>query len=130
MGDGLAVVQRFYSLLAVGDGPGALGLFDPDIEWTEAERTPYFSGTMHGVDAVLSGLFAPLGRDFDNFTAIPNDFVTEGGRGFVAFGNYSGLAKSTARTLSVPFVHLWTVSNGRLRCFLQYTNSASWNRLR
>ena len=43
--DALLTVQRFYSLLAAGDGAGALGLLDPDIDWTEAERTPYFVGT-------------------------------------------------------------------------------------
>jgi uncharacterized protein len=58
--DPLSVVQRFYSLLIARDSGGALGLLDPDVEWTEAERTPYYIGTMHGVDAVVSGLFMPL----------------------------------------------------------------------
>jgi uncharacterized protein len=122
----LLVVRRFYSLLAAEDTAGALGLLDPDIEWTEAERTPYYAGTMNGIDAVVSGLFDPLGRDFDNFTTLPHDFVTDGGR-VVAFGNYSGFAKKSGRTLSAPFVHLWTVSNGRLRRFIQYTDSTPWN---
>ena len=33
-----------------------------------------------GPDAVIAGLFAPLARDFDNFTTTPSDFVTEGDR--------------------------------------------------
>lgn len=126
MSDALPVVQRFYALLAAGDGAGALGLLDPDIEWTEAERTPYFAGTMRGIDAVVSGLFVPLGRDFDNFTTVPHEFVAEGER-VIAFGAYSGFAKRFGRTMSAPLVHSWTVSNGRLRRFLQYTDSAPWN---
>jgi ketosteroid isomerase-like protein len=125
MDDALPVVQRFYSLLTQSDGAGALELLDPDIEWTEAERTPYFEGTMRGIDAVVSGLFEPLRRDFDNFTTIPHEFVTEKEH-VVAFGRYSGLAKKSRRTLSAPFVHLWTVSNGRLRRFIQYTDSTPW----
>ena len=124
--DALLTVQRFYSLLAAGDGAGALGLLDREIEWTEAERTPYFVGTMSGIDAVVTGLFEPLGKDFDNFTTVPHDFVTDGRR-VVAFGNYSGFAKKSARTMSAPFVHLWTVSNGGLCRFIQYTDSAPWN---
>jgi ketosteroid isomerase-like protein len=122
----LSVVQSFYDLLAKGDVPDALGMLDPDIEWTEAERTPNFSGTMKGVDAVVSGLFAPLGRDFKTFITAPHEFVTDGER-VVSFGRYSGVAKSTDRLMSAPFVHVWTVSNNRLRRFLQYTDSASWN---
>jgi ketosteroid isomerase-like protein len=69
----LSVVQTFYALLAKGDVPGALGLLDPDIQWTEAERTPYFSGTMNGVNAVVSGFFVPLDRDFENFVTAPTN---------------------------------------------------------
>ncbi len=123
MDDVLALVQCFYSLLAEDDAPGALGLLDPAIEWTEAERTPYFAGTMHGVDAVVSQLFEPLNADFDDFSTVPNEFVTEGPR-VVAFGTYAGIVKKSRRPMTGPFVHFWTASDGRLRRFRQYTDSA------
>lgn len=126
MDEALPVVQRFYGLLAAGDSTAALELLDPDVEWTEAERTPYFVGPMRGIDAVVSGLFEPLRRDFDNFMTIPHEFVTEGNR-VVAFGRYSGVAKKFDRVMSAPFVHFWTVSEGRLRRFIQYTDSSAWN---
>jgi uncharacterized protein len=126
MDDSLALVQRFYSLLGAGDAPGALALLDPEIEWTEAERTPYFTGTMHGVDAVVAELFGPLNADFDDFKTVPHEFVTEGMR-VVAFGTYTGIVKKTRRLMSAPFVHFWTVSSGRLRRFRQYTDSAPWS---
>jgi uncharacterized protein len=87
------------------------------IEWTEAERTPYFTGTMIGPDAVIAGLFAPLARDFENFTTTPLDFVTERDR-VVSFGRYKGIRKGNGRSVSALFVHLWAVSNGRLRRFI------------
>ena len=125
MTDGLALVRRFYSLLGDGNPPGALGLLDPEIEWTEAERTPYFAGTMHGVDSVVAGLFGPLNADFADFKTVPDEFVTEGAR-VVAFGTYTGIVKKSGRSMSAPFVHFWTVSDGRLRRFRQYTDSAPW----
>ncbi len=125
--DALKVVRQFYSLLAEGDAPGALGLLDPGIEWTEAERTPYYVGTVHGVEAVVATVLKPIGNDFDNFAATPSDFVAQDDR-VVAFGTYSGVAKATGLTLTVPFVHAWTVLDGRLQRFVQYTDSAAWNR--
>ncbi len=124
--DALATVKQFYSSLASGDGSAALGLLDPEIEWTEAEGTPYFTGTMHGPNAVIGGLFVPLARDFDNFSTTPSDFVTEGPR-VVSFGQYFGIAKRNGHKMTARFVHVWTVSNGRLRRFVQFTDSAPWN---
>jgi uncharacterized protein len=124
--DNLATVKRFYFLLSAGDSSGALQLLDPDIKWTEAERTPYFAGTMVGSDVVIAGLFAPLARDFDDFSTIPSDFVSERDR-VVSFGKYKGIRKSNGRLMSAPFVHLWTVSDARLRRFVQFTDSAAWN---
>jgi len=126
MGDALAAVRRFYSLLAEGNAPGALGLLDPEIEWTEAERTPYFAGTVHGVDAVIAQLFGTLNADFDDFKTVPHEFVTEGAR-VVALGTYTGIVKKSRRSMSAPFVHFWTVSDGRLRRFRQFTDSAPWS---
>jgi len=122
----LETVKLFYSLLASGDSAGALGLLDPDVEWTEAERTPYFTGTMHGIAAVVSGLFEPLARDFNDFTTVPVDFIVEESK-VVSLGRYSGTSKRNGRTMSAPFVHVWTVVNGRLRRFVQFTDSAPWN---
>jgi ketosteroid isomerase-like protein len=124
--DSLATVKLFYSLLASGDSSAAIQLLDPKIEWTEAERTPYFAGTTIGPDAVIAGLFAPLARDFNDFPTTPSDFVTERDR-VVSIGRYKGIRKSSGRLMSAPFVHLWTVSNGCLRRFVQFTDSAAWN---
>jgi uncharacterized protein len=126
MSDGLKVVQQFYALLAAGNVPAALGLLDPDVEWTEAERTPYYAGTLHGVEAIVAKVLQPIGEDFDNFAATPADFIAQGDR-VAAFGTYSGVAKITGLSLEVPFVHAWTVANGRLQRFVQYTDSAGWN---
>jgi ketosteroid isomerase-like protein len=85
-----------------------------------------FRRRMIGPDAVIAGLFAPLARDFDDFTTTPSDFVTERDR-VVSFGRYKGIRKSNGRLMSAPFVHLWTVLNGCLRRFVQFTGSAAWN---
>jgi uncharacterized protein len=122
----LATVKLFYSLLSAGDSSAALRLLDPEIEWTEGERTPYFAGTMIGPDAVVAGLFAPLEHDFSDFITTPSDFVTERDR-VVSFGRYKGIRKRCGRLMSAPFVHLWTVSDSRLRRFVQFTDSAAWN---
>ncbi|MGH7017428.1 MAG: nuclear transport factor 2 family protein [Caulobacteraceae bacterium] len=125
MSEAKEVVQGFYGAFARGDVPSALGLLAPDVEWTEAERSPYFGGTWRGLDAIVSGLFQRLGADFEGFAAAPGEFVSEGDR-VVVLGNYSGRAKTSGRELAAPFVHSWTVENGKLKRFVQYTDTALW----
>ncbi len=121
------VVRQFYEALGRGDAPAALGLLSPDIEWTEAEHSPYYGGTLRGVDAVVTGVLQPINADFDAFVARPLDFIAQGGR-VAAFGNYSGKSKKTGRQLLTPFVHLWEVSKGRIHRFTQFTDSGLWSK--
>jgi len=39
-----------------------MALLSPDLEWTEAERFPYYGGVWRGPQAVIDNLFVPLGR--------------------------------------------------------------------
>jgi len=119
----LDVVQDFYAALGRGDVAAVLGLLDPKVEWTEAERFPYYSGTWHGPQAVLDNLLKRLGQDWDDFTAKANDFLVEGSRA-VAFGVYTGTYKRTGRSMTAPFAHVWTVRDGKIINFLMYTDTA------
>ena len=80
---------------------------------------------MIGGDAVLKTVLGPIGRVFENFAATPLDFLTEGDR-TVAFGLYTGKFRSSGGELRAPFVHLWTVRDGMIVDFSQYTDSAGW----
>jgi uncharacterized protein len=125
--DARDVVHQFYAALGRGDAPAALGLLSPDIAWTEAEHSPYYAGTLHGVEAVVAKVLEPINADFDDFAAVTFDFLSQDGR-VAAFGNYSGKARKTGRQLLTPFVHLWEVSNGRIHRFTQFTDSGLWNK--
>jgi len=96
MNSTLEIVRRFYDALSRGDVPAALARFDPHVEWTEAERFPYYGGTWRNPYAIVKGLFEPLGRDWSRFEVKPKDFVTEGDQ-TVGFGTYVGTHKRTGR---------------------------------
>lgn len=120
-----AVVKNVYTLFAAGDVNGFAALMAPDIIWREAEGNPYEDLNPYiGPEAVLSGLFARLLTEWDDFTATPNEFVVEGDR-VVVFGRYGQTWKSTGQELDIPFVHSWTVQEGRLVAFQQHTDTAA-----
>lgn len=121
--DPVEVVRRFYEALGRGDVPAILGLLAPSLEWTEAERFPYYGGTWHTPQAVVQGLFAPLGREWEDFSARPESYVTDGER-VVSLGAYSGRYRKTGRSMNAPFAHVWTVREGTIIGFVQYTDTA------
>ena len=121
--EGVAVVRRFYEALGRGDAPTAVSLLGPVLDWTEAERFPYYGGTWRTPEAVVQGLLAPLQRDWEEFSARPESFLVEGER-VVALGAYGGRYRRTGRSMAAPFAHVWTVCGGRIVGFVQYTDTA------
>ena len=93
------------------------------MEWTEAERFPYYSGTWRSPQQVVDNLLVPLARDWDGFSARAHEFITEGDR-VVSLGIYAGRLKATGRSMSAPFAHAWTVRAGRIAEFDMYVDTA------
>ncbi len=116
------IVRAFYASLGRGDVPGLLALMAPEIEWTEAERFPYHAGTWRTPQAVVDGLLVPIGRDWSAFSATPTEYVSDGER-VVALGHYAGTYRTTGRSFTAAFAHLWTVRQGRIIRFVQYTDT-------
>jgi uncharacterized protein len=117
-------VSHFYDALGRGDVPALLSLLDPQVEWTEAERFPYYGGTWHGPQAVLDNLLVPLSVDWGDFSAKAQEFIAEGDR-VVCLGTYSGTFKKTGRSFSAAFVHVWTVRGDKLARFDMHTDTAN-----
>ena len=116
------VIRELYTAFAKGDVPGVLGALAKDIHWTEAEGFPY-GGTYVGPDAVLTNVFAKLGSEWDGFSAVPHAFVAEGDM-VVALGEYGGTYTATGKRFSAPFAHVWTLRDGKVVRFQQYTDTA------
>jgi ketosteroid isomerase-like protein len=125
MEDTESIVKELYAALARGDVAGAVALMSPQIEWLEAERTPYYAGLVVGPDKVVETVFKPVNKDFENFAIAELDYITQGSR-TAARGVYRGRRRQTGRELRAPFVHVWQVVDGKIVRFTQYTDSAAW----
>ena len=77
--ENVETVKGIYQAFATGDVPAVLAALSPDIEWNEAENFPYADGNpYHGPDAVLNGVFARIGGDWDGFAVEPSEFLDAG----------------------------------------------------
>lgn len=118
----LDLIRGLYEAFSRGDIPAVLGAMDEDIEWHEAEGFPY-GGTYRGPDAVLDNVFMKLGTEWEDFRAVPDEYVGSGDT-VVALGHYSGTYKATGKSMRVPMAHAWKIRDGKAYAFRQYTDTA------
>jgi uncharacterized protein len=120
------IARASYEAFAHNDIDGVLADLDPEIEWQQAQGLPH-GGTYRGTEAVRSNIFDPLDRDWwEEFTAQPDEFI-DGGDEIVVLGRYRGIAMRTRRPLDVPFVHVWSIRDGKTIRFRQFLDTAGWN---
>lgn len=115
------IISGLYGAFAEGDVPGVLGAMDPMVNWTEAEGFLY-GGTYIGPDAILENVFMKFGTEWEGFSAVPGQIVEEGNT-VVALGTYSGKYLKTGNRMEVPFAHVWTLRDGKITRFVQYTDT-------
>jgi ketosteroid isomerase-like protein len=116
-------IENLYETLAAGDIEGFLGAFAHDIEWRETENFPYGDQNPYiGPEAVLNGVFARLGADWEPFEVIRQDYIAEGDK-VVMFGRYDAVARETGRPMKAEVVHIWTVRDGKVQAFQQIVDT-------
>lgn len=115
------IVESTYEAFARGDIPSVLDALHPDVIWTEMEGFPT-GGTYVGPERVLNEVIMPLGSDWESFQAKPDEFLEADDR-IVVLGRYTGTYKATGKGTSVPFAHVWTVRDGKIVKFVQYTDT-------
>lgn len=122
-----AVVEGLYQAFAQGDGAAIAAALSPDLVWTEAENGPYADrNPYNGPGAVFEGVFGRIGAAFTGFAATPQTYLPNGDR-VVVLGRYTGMNNATSEALDAQFVHVFTLADGRIVAFQQYTDTQQWN---
>jgi ketosteroid isomerase-like protein len=117
------LIRGIYEAFARGDIPAVLGAMSPDIEWNEAENFPYADGNPYrGPDAIVAGIFARLGGEWDGFAAVPDEFL-DAGDTVIMLGRYKGTYKATGRPFDAQVAHIWRVEGGKAVRFQQLTDT-------
>ena len=115
-----------YTAFGKGDIATVIGALDPKVEWWEAENFIYADGNPYvGPDAVLQGVFARIGTDWDGFAVSPEG-VLDAGDTIIGHGYYSGTHRNTGKRARAQFAHFFTFRAGKIVKFQQYTDTAQF----
>jgi ketosteroid isomerase-like protein len=127
MADSVGVVRTIYDAFGKGDVQTVLGSLSEKIEWNEAEHFPYWPGSAFiGHQAVLDGVFARVGQDFDGFKVDIRRLVGCGDT-VLCEARYRGTAKASGKSIDVQVAHVWDVRDGKVVRFQQYADTWAAN---
>jgi ketosteroid isomerase-like protein len=121
------LVQEGYRLFQQGDIPAMLARCHDDVDWIspETELAP-FSGNFHGKQG-LGEFFRKLDASLQAIRYEPLDFIAEGDK-VVAVGQATWLVRSTGRQFDTPWMHLFTVRDGKIARIQAITDTAASER--
>jgi len=122
------VVQHAYAAFGRGDIPSLLETLTDDVSWRSvigaASYVP-FAGERRGRAAVAE--FFRIVSEVEEFSQFePREFVAQGDT-VVAIGHYAATTKATGRRFESDFVMVFTLTDGRVAAFREYTDTASIN---
>ena len=124
--DNRRTVEGMYDAFGRGDIGTVLAALDPDVEWWEAENFVYADNNPYiGPQAVLEGVFARIGAEWEGFSVSPKE-VLDAGNTIVGHGYYAGKFRNTGRDVRAQFAHVFTFHNGKVVKFQQYTDTAQF----
>lgn len=125
----VSVARGMYEGFGSGDIDAVIAALDTNIEWLEAENFIYADGNPYiGKNAVLEGVFMRIVGDWDDFTVSPKE-ILDAGETVIGHGYYSGIYKKNQKPVRAQFAHLFTVRDGKVVRFQQYTDTAQFLRV-
>jgi ketosteroid isomerase-like protein len=121
----IEIVRQAYENFKSGDIQSLLGLFTDDIDWRvpTIANVPFATGRRSGREEA-GGFFATLADSQDVKTFEPREFIAQGER-VVALGHYSWRVKSTGQEYEGDWAHVFTIRDGRIAAFQEYTDTAA-----
>jgi ketosteroid isomerase-like protein len=121
------LVMEGYQLFKSGDIRGLLDRYHDNAEWIapEAEYLP-FGGSFHGKQEI-GRFFAELDASVQATRFEPRHFIAEGDK-VVVTGDSSWVAKATGIAYDNPWVHVFTIHDGKVARFEGYYDTAPASR--
>lgn len=121
------IVQDAYGKFGSGDIPGLLGMLSADVDWRVPEiEGSTFGGGWQGQEAV-GRFFGALVEDEDITEFEPREFIAEGDK-VVVLGRSTATVRATGKTYQTDWVHIFTVSDGKITKFHEFFDNAAATR--
>jgi ketosteroid isomerase-like protein len=109
----IALVKRLYEGLDSADIEAVVAAFDPSVELSTPTSLPWSTGHYSGLDGAVEYFTRAL--DYLEVTQFIVEEVRPSGDDWVAaIGRWTGTFRASKGEFDVPFVHFWTLRDGKV----------------
>jgi ketosteroid isomerase-like protein len=122
--DNVAIVHQAYDNFKSGNIPALLELCADEITWQLPEMANVPFGGERRTRAGVGEFFALIDAHEEALRFEPNETVAQGDK-VVSLGFYQWRVKSTGREFEGDFAHVFTIRNGKIVAFHEYTDTAA-----
>jgi len=122
----LQVVRGVYASHEVRDTPGLMELLADDVVWETAEHHPYAGAQpWRGHAEVVAHIVDPVNNEWDDYVTDVEEMIGTGDR-VVVTARYRGTYKATGRSIDAQVCAIYTVRDGKIVRFQQFTDTAQF----
>lgn len=122
----LQLIHGVYATHERRDTPGLLELLDDDIVWETAEGHPYAGARpWRGHGESVEHVFDPINHDWDGYVTQVDEIIDAGDR-IIVTARYQGTYRATGRSLDAQVCAIYTVRDGKIVRFQQFTDTAQF----
>lgn len=114
------LIKKFYHAFKNMDMKTIHQLCDEQLEWNTLKGMPH-GGKYVGIKAIFEDYFPNMLSNFEEFHAIPEEFL-ESKENVVVIGRYQGVSKK-GKIFNVPFSHIYELNENKIVKFRQYTDT-------
>ena len=116
------LVKKLYAAFGKGDLGYILDACSATIEWEYVGPAAIPYGGRYTGKQGVEQFFARLGQTCDLKKFEPRDFVAQGDN-VVVLGYEEGIVRPTGRSFQTPWVHIFTIQDGKVMRFREFADS-------
>lgn len=119
------LIRRLYEAFGKGDINTIIDHLASQFVWRfDAPSSVPFAGDFKTPDEVRRGFFGSLAETQKDQAVKPEEFIARDDN-VVAIGRYSAVVTATNKRIDVPLVHVFSIQNGKVTRYLNFTDSAT-----
>jgi uncharacterized protein len=119
------LIKNLYEAFGKGDIDTIIGsLADPLVWRFDAPSAIPYAGEYKTPQEVKEGFFGSLASTQKDYALKTNEFIAQGDK-VIMLGSYGATVNATGKRFDLPLVHVWTIRNGKVERFLNFTDTAN-----
>jgi ketosteroid isomerase-like protein len=118
------LIKKVYGAFGKGDIETIIDHLADQLVWRfDAPSVIPYAGEHDTRDQVRGGFFGALASTQKDYTLSTDEFIVQDDN-VIMVGRYGATVTSTGKSFDLPLVHVWTVQNGKIKRFVNVTDTA------